>query len=328
MKERILDILRTGGKKPLSGEKISQVLGISRAAVWKHIRILRQEGYEILSRPGTGYSLVRRPDKLYPAEIRAALEGDSLFKEIEYHEILDSTNNRAKELADGGAPAGTLVLAEEQTGGRGRLGRSWVSPAGQGLYFSFVLRPSMLPRQVASLTLVTAVSVCQSIAEVTGLRAGIKWPNDLLVDGKKACGILTEMKGEIDRVHYVVVGVGINVNGDQEDFPQELRERITSLAQVVGRETPRLSLLVSFLQKFESWYEIFQVQGFLPVREAWKNLNVTLGEKVTVRSGREVFSGLALDLDDTGALVLQEANGHCRTFHSGEVTLDKSLGGG
>jgi BirA family biotin operon repressor/biotin-[acetyl-CoA-carboxylase] ligase len=327
MKERILDLLRTGGEEPLSGEKISRVLDISRAAVWKHIQALREEGYEIISRPGVGYSLVTMPDKLYPAEVRAALGEKGFFWEIEYHRVLDSTNNRAKELAEGGAPEGTLVLAEEQLGGRGRLGRNWFSPAGKGIYLSFVLRPSLLPQQLAGITMVTAVGVCQSILETTGIRTGIKWPNDLLLEGKKVCGILTEMKGEMDRVHYVIVGVGINVNGDQEDYPEELRERATSLARAAGREIARLPLLVSFLQKFASWYEIFQTKGFSPVRKVWKDLTVTLGKQVTVRSGTEIYIGTAVDLDEGGALVLQEAGGSCRFLHSGEVTLVKSMEG-
>ncbi|HHY59800.1 MAG TPA: biotin--[acetyl-CoA-carboxylase] ligase, partial [Clostridia bacterium] len=225
--------------------------------------------------------------------------------------------------AEAGVPEGLLVIAEHQTRGKGRLGRFWFSPPRAGIYASLLLRPALRPEQAPGFTLLAAVALARALWQVTGLKAGIKWPNDLLLEGKKFSGILTEMKGELDRIHYLVIGTGINVNTDPGLFPPEFRERATSLKAVLGKEVSRVELLAAYLQAFAGEYEIYLQHGLAPILKDWKEWNVTLGRWVTVELGSTVFEGLAVDLDDNGALLVRDERGELRTLQSGEVTLSK-----
>lgn len=323
MKGKVLALLRSQQGEPVSGEDLSHRLGVSRTAVWKHIQTLRDEGYEIISQPGTGYILKGVPDLLLPAELKHALAGNRLVTNIEYYESIPSTNDQAKTLADQGAPEGTLVVAESQTQGKGRLGRQWFSPQDAGIYASLILRPGLRPEQAPGFTILAAVALAQAVWQVTGLRAGIKWPNDLLLEGKKFSGILTEMKGEMDRIHYLVIGTGINVNTDPILFPQEFQTSATSIKAVLGNTISRIDLLVAYLNAFEKLYAIYLEHSLSPIIKAWKEWNVTLGQWVSVDLGTTVFSGRAVDIDKSGALVVQGEHGDTRVFHSGEITLSK-----
>ena len=213
-----------------------------------------------------------------------------------------STSNEAKRWAADGAPEGAIVICEEQTGGRGRLSRSWFSPAMQGIWFSLVLRPSFAPQEAPKCTLLAAVAICRAIREVTGVKCGIKWPNDILCSGRKLVGILTEMSAEMDAINYVVIGIGINVNVERQAFPVELRENATSLAEEAGSSISRLSLLLKVLQEMEAWYDISQEKGFAAVLAEWRNLSVTLGNRVFVVAPDKSFEGIAEDIDSDGAL--------------------------
>lgn len=320
MKCKVLALLRSQ-QGPVSGEEISFRLGVSRTAVWKHIQTLKEEGYKIISQPGTGYLLKEVPDLLLPGELAYFLS-DSIFgQNIEYHKLLPSTNQQAKEAADQGAPEGTLVVAEGQERGKGRLGRQWFSPEGAGIYATVVLRPPLKPEQAPGLTLMAAVALAQAVQKVTGMAPGIKWPNDLLLAGKKFCGILTEMKAEMDRIHYLVIGTGVNVNMDPQLFPAELRETATSIQRELGQEVSRVQLLVAYLKALESLYRIYLEQGLSPIIQEWKDWSITLGQEVTLTSGDEVFHGRAIDISGNGGLIVLGNNGEQRTFHSGEVTL-------
>lgn len=320
MKCKVLALLRSQ-QGPVSGEEISVRLGVSRTAVWKHIQTLKEEGYKIISRPGTGYLLQEVPDLLLPGELAHYLSGSMFGKNIEYYPTLQSTNDHAKAIADQGVPEGTLVVAESQEQGKGRLGRFWFSPEGGGIYATVVLRPPLRPDQAPGFTLLAAVALAQAVLKETGLAPGIKWPNDLLLSGKKFCGILTEMKAEMDRIHYLVIGTGINVNVDIQLFPEEFRDTATSVKAILGQDVSRVRLLTAYLQTLENLYRIYLEQGLSPIIKEWKAWNVTLGQHVTLTSGNEVFCGRAVDIDDSGGLVVLGNNGERRTFQSGEVTL-------
>ncbi|MCL0076185.1 biotin--[acetyl-CoA-carboxylase] ligase [Dehalococcoidia bacterium] len=321
MKETILHTLRHGGR--ISGEELGQALGTSRTAVWKHITALRREGYRIESSPGKGYLLVSAPDSLLPEEIKAGLRTSLLGRQIAYHRDLTSTQDAAKALAAQGANEGTIVIAETQAAGRGRIGRSWASPPG-GTYLSIILRPAVKPSEALRFPLIAGVAVAQAIEQLTGLKPQLKWPNDIILEGRKAGGILTEMSAEMDRINYIVIGMGINVNTERAHFPEEIRGIATSLREECGKEVSRVQLVQEILAQLESLYEDFQVSGFEPIRERWKDLSNTIGSWVSVRGEREQVEGAAIDIDGDGALILRKANGALERVIAGDILGVKS----
>lgn len=306
MRTKILEILRKCPDEYLSGEEISRRLEISRTAVWKHMQTLKQAGYEIEAHPRRGYRLQNRPDLLLPYEIRETLCSKILGqKEIFYFSEIESTNNEAKKQANLGCPEGTIVLAEEQKAGRGRLSRGWFSPSGKGIWLSIVLRPPFNPYDAPKCTLLAAVAVTKAIRKVVQVECGIKWPNDILYQGKKLVGILTEMSAEIDAINYVVIGMGINVNIAQQEFPEELKDIATSLSMITGQEISRLSLLNAILTELEEVYERVIQEGFTEMLDEWRKLSATLGKNVNVVGSGRDFSGLAVDIDQDGALLVK-----------------------
>ena len=317
----VLQVLR-GAADPISGEYLAAQLGLSRAAVWKRVHRLTAQGYVIEGSPRRGYRLLAVPDKLLPEEVLQGLKTRVFTGPVHHFETLDSTNDRAKELAAQGAPEGTVVVAETQTRGRGRLDREWNSPPGVGLYVSLVLRPMLPPMELPQITLTTAVAVVRAVRRVAGLAPGIKWPNDLLLNGKKLGGILTEMETESDRIRHVVVGLGLNVNNP--GFPPELAATATSLTLAAGRAFSRVHLLQAWLEEFEELYGRFLNQGFPEILEEWKGSAVTLGKMVTVRQGPREISGQALDVAPDGALLLRTNNGEMVRVTSGEITPGSS----
>lgn len=320
-KRDVLTLLRLARKEPISGEELSSKIGVSRTAVWKHIQTLKEEGYQIAAQPGKGYYLLNVPDLLLPEEIQQHLYGGKLGSFIEHHYRLSSTNERAKELASGGAPEGFLIVAERQHQGKGRLGRKWFSPEGTGIYLSLIFRPPLTPEGAAGFTLLGAVALARAVLQVTDIKVGIKWPNDLLVNGKKFAGILTEMKGEMDRIHSLILGVGINVNTNPDDFPPEIRDNSISLKEILGADVSRVRLLGAFIVALEYLYDEYLEKGISPILQVWKEWNITIGQWITVSSGTEKFFGQAIDLDDKGAILVRGNNGEIRSFISGEVTL-------
>ena len=321
MKDAVLQLLKKSRPGFISGEDICRELSVTRAAIWKHIQSLREEGYEIDARPRLGYSLIGIPDRLNAEEITDGLNSRFLGRKIYYYDIAKTTNDLAKELAGQGAPNGAIVLAEEQNSGRGRLGRYWHSPKHKGIYFSTILHPPVSLAEASQVTMVSAVALALAIRRVTGVPAGIKWPNDLLVGGRKLCGILTEMSAEMDRIEYLVVGAGLNVNHTGEDFTPDILDTATSLRLESGSEQSRVALIQAMLEEFEKWYLIWLEQGFATVLTKWKELSVSLHCPVRVFTIKESWEGWAQDVDESGALILRLPDGTLRSFISGEVSL-------
>lgn len=316
-KDKVLQALRMADGF-LSGEAISGELGISRSAVWKAINGLREMGYEIDSVTNRGYRLTGTPDILTEESIRSFLTG-SLISEVHALKTVDSTNNEAKRWAQQGAPHGSLFVADEQTGGKGRLGRVWKSPAGTGLWFSVLLRPKAAPEQVTGLTLTAGLSVAKAIQKLTGCKAQIKWPNDVVIGSQKVCGILTEMAAEMESVEYVIPGIGVNVN--TESFLEEIAFKATSLYLSTGKKWSRAELLGAILQEMEcllNWQEQGGVQAIL---EEYRENCVTIGRKVSTQRGNIQLSGIAEDVTEGGELVVRQSNGSQLVINSGEVSV-------
>lgn len=316
---RILELLRRQ-EGFLSGEDIGRELSITRAAVWKGIKKLREEGYEIEAVTNRGYRLTN-PETMYnKRELEQGLKTKTMGQSIYFYEETDTTNNRARELALEGAPEGTLVVAEKQTSGRGRRGKVWESPLGTGIWMSLVLRPQIMPAEASVLTLLCGLATAEAIEAETGLSAGIKWPNDILINGKKAVGILTEMDCEMSEVHFVIPGIGINVN--TASFPPEIAEIATSLYLECGKTVSRRRLVHRVLERLEEHYETFLRTGsFAAMLEDYRKHCITLGKEVHVL-GREPFFAEALDITPEGELLVRRAdNGKEEVVFSGEVSI-------
>jgi len=319
-KDILLGYLREEQGNWISGETLSGRMGVSRAAVWKQVSRLRQEGYEIHSSSKKGYLFLGAPEMLLPAEIREGI-GTEVFgrKEIAYFTELDSTNRKAKELAAEGAPEGTLVVAEAQTRGRGRIGRSWYSPFRTGIYTSLILRPRLPPHEAPKITLVTGVAVAEALLAGTPLKPDIKWPNDILIRGRKICGILTETSTEMDAIDFVVVGVGINVN--TREFPVDLKEIATSVYLETGKIFDRVMLVQEFLRQFERLYTLFLHSGFEPIGKRWSELSILLGKDVTVHMIDRTCKGRVLELNRDGALIIRDEHGELEKIYSGDIHI-------
>ena len=316
---RILELLRRQ-EGFLSGEDIGRELSITRAAVWKGIKKLREEGYEIEAVTNRGYRLTN-PETMYnKRELDQGLKTKTMGQSIYFYEETDTTNNRARELALEGAPEGTLVVAEKQTAGRGRRGKVWESPLGTGIWMSLVLRPQIMPAEASVLTLLCGLATAEAIKAETGLSAGIKWPNDILINGKKAVGILTEMDCEMSEVHFVIPGIGINVN--TASFPPEIADIATSLYLECGKTVSRRRLVHKVLERLEEHYETFLRTGsFTAMLEDYRKHCITLGKEVHVL-GREPFFAEALDITPEGELLVRRAdNGKEEVVFSGEVSI-------
>lgn len=318
MKEKILAFLKAK-QEYCSGEEISQKLGVTRSAVWKNIKKLKSDGYEILSSTKKGYYLVQTPNIITETEIKEQLRTKVLGQTIYYKDEIDSTNNKAKELARKGAKEGTLVVADQQTSGKGRLGRVWESPAGTGIWMSIILRPNILPQYASQITLVAGLDMCEAIQEVTGLNAMIKWPNDVVVGGKKVCGILTEMSAEIEGINYIVVGIGVNVN--MKHFPETL-PYASSLVLQGGKEYSRKEIITNFLERFEKDYEQYKVKPDLEaLQKRYERNCINLHKKVKlVRKSGEVVAE-AIGINKEGELCVKYEDGTEETVLSGEVSV-------
>lgn len=321
MRKEILELLRQAGNKYISGEEIASRLGVSRTAVWKHIRELRASGYEIVSQSRSGYSLKEAPDRLLASEIKHNLNTKCIGSNFVCHECAASTNNEAKTLALNGVAEGTVVVAERQNGGKGRLDRKFFSPPGKGIWFSVILRPPFLPQEAPKCTLLAAVAVARAMQEFN-LQAHIKWPNDIMFDNKKLVGILTEMNAEMERINYIVMGIGINVNIMPEDFPDDIRDKATSLAIMKGEKLPRVKFFQAVLRALDNLYLEVLSNGFSVVMQEWRKYSITLGQKVRVIGARdgEVFLGTAYDIDAEGALLVETKTG-CRRVLAGDVSI-------
>ncbi len=316
------DILKfLGEKEYVSGEVLAQKLGISRVAVWKQIQKLKNMGYKIKSDQNLGYCLISRPDLLLPQEIQRGLSTNYIGKEIYYFPELKSTNIMAKEKVlhrAEGMDEGTLIIAEKQSAGKGRLGREWFSPAG-GIWLSIILYPQLFPSYISRITLMTAVAVVRAIKICTHIKSQIKWPNDILINEKKVCGILTEMSAELDIINWVVVGVGINMNINHREFPEDIQENTISLKEVSGKEILRVKVVQIFLQEFEKYYESLKRREFPSILKEWKLYSHTLGRKIRVDLGERIVTGEVVNINEEGALILKKEDGELAEIISGTI---------
>ncbi|PKN65811.1 MAG: biotin--[acetyl-CoA-carboxylase] ligase, partial [Deltaproteobacteria bacterium HGW-Deltaproteobacteria-10] len=291
-KDILLDSLKQKQGKWVSGEYLAQRLSMTRSAVWKRISILKEEGYGIDSKTSKGYRLLEIPDLLLAREIRDRLLTSVLGQgEIYRYLSTDSTNNRAKEFAAAGAAEGVLVIAEEQAHGRGRLDRPWFSSAGENICASLIVRPCLPPGSASRMVILTAVAAAEALIAATGLTATVKWPNDILVGGRKIGGILLEMAVEMDVIDYMVIGLGINVNSPAERFPEEIRAKTTSVLMETGTAFSRITLLCKFLEFLEQGYNMFRESGFEPIINRWKALTDMVGRQVTIRTIGGCYKG-------------------------------------
>ncbi|SMB93463.1 BirA family transcriptional regulator, biotin operon repressor / biotin-[acetyl-CoA-carboxylase] ligase [Desulfonispora thiosulfatigenes DSM 11270] len=323
MKNKILNIISSSAEY-ISGEEISNKYGVSRTAIWKHINALKQEGYQIESFPRKGYKLIQRPDILLENEVLTNLNTSKWGKEKFYFlNEVDSTNNYAKKLASEGKPEGTVIVAEEQSAGKGRLSRKWISAKGKGIWTSFILRPNILPNFAAQITLVMAVGMIKALEKNLGVSAKIKWPNDILINDLKVCGILTEMSAEIDRINYVIVGIGLNVNQSNDDFPDEIQDSATSLKICLGKEIKRVQMLQVILEEIEKVYNLYLEKGFSEILDEWKNNSCTLGQEVIVKMPKEIIEGMAIDIDSGGCLIVKDKENIIHKIIAGDVLVRK-----
>jgi BirA family transcriptional regulator, biotin operon repressor / biotin---[acetyl-CoA-carboxylase] ligase len=308
----------------VSGAELAERLGISRAAVWSHIEELRRLGYGIVAGPHSGYRITDEPDALLADDLLARLGKSRVIgRDIHVFEQTTSTNDVIEKFARDGVREGVVVFAESQTRGRGRLGRKWLSPARKGLWFSILLRPDLRPQEITQLTVASAIALRRAIFFQTKLPVEIKWPNDILIGGKKAAGILTEMSAELDRVRHVILGIGIDVNQDAHEFPAELRKTATSLKIENGEALSRPALATAVLRELDIEYSRMNAATFSEIAAEWMDHCATIGKDVTVQIGDRKIRGRAESLDDDGALILRTEHGRLQRITGGDVTMEK-----
>lgn len=319
---QILSALRSAGAGGVSGAELSQKLGISRAAIWAHIEELRALSYEIEATPHLGYRLLSSPDALHADDLVARLGKTKVIgRDIRVFQETTSTNDIVEKLARDKVKEGVVVFAESQTKGRGRLGRKWISPARKGLWFSVLLRPELRPQETTQLTVAAATALRRAIVVVTGLNANIKWPNDILLRGRKIAGILTELSAELDRVKHVILGIGVDVNLSGAEFSVELRKLATSLKIETGKNISRPELAVEILRALDHDYGRVCAGKFEAVADEWEEHCETLGHPVTIQVGERRIRGRAESLDDDGALLLRTEHGQLERITGGDVTV-------
>ena len=319
MKEEILRLLR-GADGYISGQELCNRFGVSRTAVWKAINQLKEAGYEIEAQQNKGYRLMAAPDLMTEAEIKSIMHTDWVAKEVLYFDTIDSTNTKAQELAEKGYPSGTLVVADKQESGKGRRGRSWVSPSGTGIFMTLMIKPDINPNNASMLTLVAALAVAKAITSVTGEEAMIKWPNDIVVNGKKVCGILTEMNAQFDYINHIVVGIGINVHN--ESFPEEISQMASSLMiEAGGKRFHRAQIIAETMSYFEQYYDTFlKTQDLSALVREYDKLLVNRNKSVRVQDPKEPFDGKAMGITPKGELIVDTWESR-KLVSSGEVSV-------
>lgn len=319
MRNEILDYFRKADGNFVSGQQISKDLHVSRTAIWKHINVLKERGYIFESSTRKGYRLIYAPNLLTPLEIDSALHTETFGRHVVYLESTQSTNEEAKKIAREGAEEGTIVVAEEQITGHGRLARGFYSPFAKGIWFSLILRPKFFPMEASKCTLLAAVGVCRGIIRMGLADAGIKWPNDILVHGKKLVGILTLMSASMEKIDYIIMGIGINTGIKKNEFPEDFREGATSFLNE-GINVSRKDLLAAILGELEKEYSIAQDEGFDKVLDDWRALSVTLGQEVRVIFGDDSYTGKAVDIDRDGCLLVNTGSEVKRVI-AGDVSI-------
>jgi BirA family biotin operon repressor/biotin-[acetyl-CoA-carboxylase] ligase len=322
MRKEILRLLMESTDKYISGEELSQQFGVSRTAVWKAIKHLKEQGYNIESVSRKGYKLIEKSSELNSDELAIVIKSDQHPYYFVCEKTVDSTSTTLKRLAAGGAPEWTVVLAEEQLEGKGRLGRNWISKEGEGIYMSLLLRPDIQPYHAAKITQIAASAVTLAIREITNLPVLIKWPNDIVINGKKVCGILTEMAAELNQINYVILGIGINVNGEAVD--EEIKDKATSLKLELGEEKPldRKLIIESFYRHFDTIYKGFIEEGTASYAiEICRKYSAIIGSDVQIIRRNATEDVTVLDVTDEGELLVRHQNGDQEIIISGEVSI-------
>lgn len=321
MKDEILTILKNNENSYVSGQTISEHLGVSRAAIWKYINKLKEEGYVIESVSKLGYKLVSAPDLLTSQEIDEYLNTKYIGRNIIHFDTIDSTNTKAKELAAQGEIDGTLIISEEQTLGRGRLGRQWCSPKYKGVWMSIILKPNIDPLNASNITLIAAAAVHEAL-KTFNITTQIKWPNDIILNNKKLCGILTEMNSELNQINYIILGIGVNVNISKEEFPEELKNIATSIFAETKEMFSRKELVASILNHFEAFYEEFiENKNLSFIIDICRKNSILLGKEIQLYNRGKLITGKAIDIDESGLLVIEHKDGSIEKIISGEVSM-------
>ncbi len=319
MPEKILRLLKRKDGF-VSGQEISAGFGITRAAVWKKIKLLKKKGFVIDAAPSKGYKLVKSPE-FSTDEIRADVASD-FWKTFYFYDSVDSTNEVAASLSlKNEVESGTVVIADSQKRGRGRLGRTWISPPGVNIYMSVILRPEIPPKDATLLTVLAAVASATALRDMTEIDFSIKWPNDLIVSGKKVGGILTEVRSEPDSIKIAIIGIGINVNIARKDFPDEIKSIATSVRGETGKYHSRSEIISRILNEFEGWYMTLVNIGREPLLEKWRQLSSTLGKEIEVTTSRETISGFAEDIDEEGMLIVKLRSGALKRISAGDIEV-------
>ncbi|MEK3990965.1 biotin--[acetyl-CoA-carboxylase] ligase [Robertmurraya sp. FSL R5-0851] len=321
LRKKLLEAFTNSEQEYVSGQYLADVMGCSRTAVWKHIEDLRKEGFELEAVRKKGYKILNLPKSISADRVQLGLKTEFIGKVIHYEETVDSTQKIAHLLSHEGAVEGTVVIAEEQTGGRGRMDRAWHSPKSTGIWMSLILRPKIPIQRAPQLTLLTAVAIVQAIEETTTLTPQIKWPNDILVEQQKVTGILTELQADADRIISVIIGMGLNINQTEDDFPPELRQIATSLRAKEGKELDRAEIIKVIFQKFETLYMLFLEKGFYPIKLLWESYAISVGKEITARTLNGSISGKALGITDEGVLNVEDALGEIHQIYSADIEL-------
>jgi BirA family transcriptional regulator, biotin operon repressor / biotin---[acetyl-CoA-carboxylase] ligase len=321
LRKDLLDAFTNAGEVYLSGQRIAELIGCSRTAVWKHIEELRREGFELEAVRRKGYRIVKTPEKITADELRLGLKTNFMGKNVHYEESVESTQKIAHRLAYENAPEGTVIIAEEQVAGRGRMDRKWHSPKYTGVWMSIILRPNIPLPKAPQLTLLAAVAIVQAIEDLTDLLPEIKWPNDILIRGKKVTGILTELEAEADRINSIIIGIGMNVNQTKEDFPSELQEIATSLFIEKGEKVSRSDLIKGIFINLEKLYLLYLEEGFLPIKLLWEGYAISIGRKITARTLSNSIIGTAQGITDDGVLIMVDEHGKTHHVYSADIEL-------
>ncbi|RIW33126.1 biotin--[acetyl-CoA-carboxylase] ligase [Bacillus salacetis] len=322
IRKKLMDAFTKAEGEFLSGQALADIAGCSRTAVWKHIEELRKEGFEFEAVKKRGYRIVKTPDRGSEEQIKPGLKTRFIGKAIHYIESVPSTQKIAHTLAQEGAEEGTAVIADEQTEGRGRLLRSWHSPRGTGIWMSIILKPQLPPQRAPQFTLIAAVAVVQAIEEVCGLSPEIKWPNDILLNGRKVTGILTELQAEADKINSIIIGIGMNVNQKAEDFPKELQSIATSLALEKEEKISRVQLIQKVMEKLEMYYDLYMEKGFTPIKLLWESYAVSIGRHITARTITGSIHGKALGINEDGVLRIEDGAGTIHEVYSADIELN------
>jgi BirA family biotin operon repressor/biotin-[acetyl-CoA-carboxylase] ligase len=321
VKFEITKRLLAANGQPISGQQLADDFGLSRTAIWKHIKELEEEGFGIDTVKKKGYVLTSSPDSLQAAKIDQYLTTKRFGRNIHYLVTCPTTQPIAHQLAQAGEPDGSIVICEEQTAGKGRLARAWTSTQGKGIWMSVIIRPEIPPTKAPQLTLVAAVAVTRAIEDIANVRAEIKWPNDLLINGKKCTGILTELQADIDRVHAIILGIGVNVNQQPSDFPEEIQSIATSIQMVTGKPVNRAELVARILHHLEIYTDLYVEHGFEPLKILWESYSCTLGKRIKAIMIHQQIEGVALGITHEGILQVKTDDGEIHGIYSADIEI-------